>query len=1426
MKSWIKKIIFIFLLLFAFTTTKVSVNAVNITNIDQINYNDYTDDEKFVFENDIYKLENYIDSIIGVDNLDPEIALYARNTYFTVDEENVTTMNVAGDDPIISLIPKDLFRTPDISKVHIGKEYGFFIKTKNIDGIIYSNVYLFDLANDFQESDVSHYKFTIKPLFQREFVYFDEPVTSIKTQLMIKNRTQGNGRYENYLLTNIVASDVVAPLPYITTLDTYNFTENKEFYMSDVKNVVNIANEQYLNYGQEGYNPYEDKGMFITQQDIEYQVKVYNVNDDAFMEAADVVINTGVGHLVDAIIGEIPGASAVKEIIAAAINISNATSDEINNLENKLTYVPKHVTADAQIKEYGYLAKSSVSSLGIDLTKGNYGEGSYLFLNNYDYISFDYQLSYTPVENEGGYELPWETRIIRGLSLTFNSYSGNDSIQESDIYNFILNDDNDREYKDLLKDNIVSILPDGDNLFTFTPDKSGHYTLATSNSMYIPKIEIIDSNLSVNPTSINQTDVSINVYLQKGVTYKFRITYLEADKYGSFSLKYDFIPQEIYLGDNLIELLHDEYYYKFIPEDNAYYTITDDNNEPLIIFDKDLHVQSTNVDGCSLLNKEEVYYIILNNSDYNTTNINININKQIEVLFYNNRSDAEAIKTLYFSSNLQEELYVSSQYGYEFIGWETYDGIFVENVDSFAQPTLKLYAKWRIVIYTINYYGIDGEIIQKDIYTVETGLDLDKSPIIPEYIILSWVDENGNLLTDSSNILSDINCYPNYAKVKSTITFDLNSDITDGIRATLSSNIDSIEIYYDQQINLPIPMISGFEFIGWYNNDTQVSDYSGQMFPGVNFIDDTVVVAKWVRTEYHFSIEMINSNDVYSFSITSRTNSNTDNFILPVGVVVNNTFAVSYLEELLNKLLEDALINDNLTIDNYKPGYHFEYYTSTLNDSNTRVYMIDLNNSAEGFIFYPYYESNEYRFNLFDNNLVQIVEVNYESYLEKYLNNEPVLTPKFEIFKEGYLYQGVYRVAGNEIIDSENKLTPDGLVFLQSLVNLSYFDLAITYSPINYHVEYNYNGGSGIMRDSHHVYDEYSRLEKNTFSKTGYTFMGWNTSPNGTGTGFDDYENVISLSNLNDGIVVLYAQWEANTYYVKYNTNGGTGNSYSNIYLYDKNLVISNNQFSRTGYSFLGWSKSSNGSVEYLPGDSVKNIISQNHGTINLYAIWKANTYTITYKNLLKSMYTPTLTSYTFGETTKLHTFIDYSNGYAITEFEKFYGWYEDANFTKPITQISASHTGNIDLYAKYDYTQYIYSNMVNWTITDSGNVKKIICDKQYFNRYFSEINGAFDKVKIELTLIMKEIDDGYQEIKLYCYLDDKTKSVIIDESAFEYGGNSKNSNFNKVTFAEEFNISVLNNFNELYLEFGAHGFGNDDWEISYVYVTLNYSQN
>ena len=88
------------------------------------------------------------------------------------------------------------------------------------------------------------------------------------------------------------------------------------------------------------------------------------------------------------------------------------------------------------------------------------------------------------------------------------------------------------------------------------------------------------------------------------------------------------------------------------------------------------------------------------------------------------------------------------------------------------------------------------------------------------------------------------------------------------------------------------------------------------------------------------------------------------------------------------------------------------------------------------------------------------------------------------------------------------------------------WSLTATGTPNTYTVDYNGNGATGgNTADSRHTYDTSSVLVTNGYTKPGYKFIGWATSPTGSVV-YTDAQSVLNLTATNGGTVTLYAVWE------------------------------------------------------------------------------------------------------------------------------------------------------------------------------------------------------------------------------------------------------------------------------------------------------------
>jgi uncharacterized repeat protein (TIGR02543 family) len=211
------------------------------------------------------------------------------------------------------------------------------------------------------------------------------------------------------------------------------------------------------------------------------------------------------------------------------------------------------------------------------------------------------------------------------------------------------------------------------------------------------------------------------------------------------------------------------------------------------------------------------------------------------------------------------------------------------------------------------------------------------------------------------------------------------------------------------------------------------------------------------------------------------------------------------------------------------------------------------------------------------------------------------------------------------------------------------------------------------------------RANTSPLTREGYTFTGWNSQPNGSGTAYAESATGVTFT----GDTVLFAQWVGNTYTVTYNANTGTVESPSATFNYGGSTTLLTPV--KTGHAFLGWFDTTTaGSKIGDAGATYSAALSR-----TLYAQWLINSYSYTYNGNGGTVDTSTVT-YTYGDPAiALRT-------PSRTSYQ-FNGWYTLANSGIRIGGAgeSITPTSTQTLYAQW--TQLSLVGLGNATIINSN---------------------------------------------------------------------------------------------------------------------------
>ncbi len=290
----------------------------------------------------------------------------------------------------------------------------------------------------------------------------------------------------------------------------------------------------------------------------------------------------------------------------------------------------------------------------------------------------------------------------------------------------------------------------------------------------------------------------------------------------------------------------------------------------------------------------------------------------------------------------------------------------------------------------------------------------------------------------------------------------------------------------------------------------------------------------------------------------------------------------------------------------------------------------------------------------------------------------------------------------------------------------------------------------------------------NGWTRTGYTLDGWSKSPDAkpsdTKVAADASATATSVYQVNAFVwnewmlnnyptVDLYAVWKEKVITVVFhrNTDSDDTVTQSAEYTYGVNgQDFSDNGWTRAGYTLLGWSTTSKATApDYSVHSTVgNNWIESNYPTKHLFAVWKENTYTVTY-DMNGGSGTIAEQIKNYGQALTLDSTAPARTGY---EFE---GWSTDAGGTTVQYQPGDTYTvdANLILYAVWKEKPAAIPGDIN----NDGkvNMKDATRLHQYINGWEVPVVEAALDVNGDGKVNMKDVTRLHQyingwDVKIY----------------------------------------------------------------------------
>ncbi|MFJ7921819.1 InlB B-repeat-containing protein [Lysinibacillus fusiformis] len=602
--------------------------------------------------------------------------------------------------------------------------------------------------------------------------------------------------------------------------------------------------------------------------------------------------------------------------------------------------------------------------------------------------------------------------------------------------------------------------------------------------------------------------------------------------------------------------------------------------------------------------------------------------------------------------------------GYTFGGWyKDVGGTQVYDFNSVITEATTIYVKWNAQMYTVSFNTEGGSVVSNQ--SVAHGGKAMMPEIEPTkagYTFGGWYKDIGHAETYdfNSNITGNTIIYAKWNAQTYTVGFS-----TDG-----GSTVSNQSVTYGEKASEPTPAPTkvGYTFGGWYKDAGYTETYD---FTNI-ITENTTIYAKWNAQMYIVSFDVDGGSAVSNQSV-AHAGKATMPEVEPTKV--GYTFGGWYKDadhiqvyDFTSVITENTTIFAKWNVQMYIVSFDVDGGSAVANQSVAHGEKASEPTPAPtkaGYTFGGWYKdagyTETYDFtSIITENTTIYAKWNAQTYTVSFNTNGGNLVPDQSVAhgekaseptpaptKAGYTFGGWYKDAGHaQVYDFTSVITEATTIYAKWNVQ-------------TYTVSFNTDGGSAVSNQSvpHGRKVTIPEVEP---TKAGYTFGGWYKDAG--------HAQVYDFTSVITEAMTIYAKWNAQTYTVSFNTDGGSSVSNQSVAHGEKTNEPTPAP-TKAGYTFGGWYKDAGLTQVY----DFTSVITE---ATTIYAKWNAQMYTVSFNtdggsavsnqsvahggNANKPTSVPTKAGYTFG------------------------GWYTSNTLEKLFDFESSSITRNTIIYAKW----------------------------------------------------------------------------------------------------------------------------------------------
>lgn len=567
-----------------------------------------------------------------------------------------------------------------------------------------------------------------------------------------------------------------------------------------------------------------------------------------------------------------------------------------------------------------------------------------------------------------------------------------------------------------------------------------------------------------------------------------------------------------------------------------------------------------------------------------------------------------------FGSTLSLPDLSGTKEGYEFTGWYEDDKCTIPFALSVMPDVdVTLYAGFRICSYNFTLYDGASVISTKEV-EFDKLLDVT-NPTKEGYEFKGWYstatfDKDTEVVFENVHMpAKDFNVYAKFEAKSYVIRFE-------------NVSLEPISVKYGESLASykPVdPEKPGYTFVGWKNGDADF-DFESETMPYTNIDLKAVFTANAASVKVSYWSKNVAGTEDIEIKDSTTISSYTD---------ATETILGEDAPEITGFTFASATTVDAVKYDGsseIRVTYTRNSYTVTFTDNDAtninktlkfeeKLGGIPADFEQKGYSLVAKIDGEEIDVDNYSvtGNITIVISKNAltetatfhgqgglvndkSTYLESHKTGEMITLPGEDVMvREGYSFLGwsVDSAEGEIIATDSYEMPADNIDFY-------------AHWQINqYKLKYVNVDGAPVET----AYDFGSKVTIFTpGTKLGYVFEKYT---NNAGTEFAAGDTFI-ISSSDD---VLTAHWIANEVKFVFNGNDNDTGTMSDqtLTIESASKALNKNAFGKTGYSFVGWALTSDGAAEYADEEEILDTEFAGSKTVNLYAVWSINEYSISF---------------------------------------------------------------------------------------------------------------------------------------------------------------------------------------------------------------------